>query len=119
MTAQAEGLPLLEVEHEETASLLQVGHVITGKVTRINLHGASVEIVCVGSKPLRNTHSGTIRREDVRAKEIDKVEIYKCFRPGDIVRAKVISLGDVRSYFLSTAEDALGVIMAQSEAVLS
>jgi exosome complex component CSL4 len=46
-------------------------------------------------------------------KDIDKIEIVKSFTPGDIVRAKVISLGDARSYLLSTAEDELGVIMAQ------
>ena len=54
-----------------------------------------------------------VRKEDVRLKDIDKIEIVKSFTPGDIVRAKVISLGDARSYLLSTAEDELGVIMAQ------
>lgn len=42
--------------------------------------------------------------------------MYKCFRPGDIIRAKVISLGDAHSYILSTAENELGVIFAESEA---
>lgn len=32
------------------------------------------------------------RKEDVRATEKDRVEMYKCFRPGDIVVAKVVSL---------------------------
>lgn len=35
--------------------------------------------------------------------------MYKSFRPGDIVRARVISLGDARQYYLSTAENELGV----------
>ena len=30
--------------------------------------------------------------------------MYDCFRPGDVVRAEVISLGDARSYYLSTAK---------------
>lgn len=34
---------------------------------------------------------------------------------GDIVRAVVISLGDERSYYLSTARNELGVVMAESE----
>ena len=38
------------------------------------------------------------------------------FRVGDIVRAVVISLGDERSYYLSTAKNELGVVMARSEA---
>ncbi|XP_050754980.1 exosome complex component CSL4 isoform X3 [Gymnogyps californianus] len=45
------------------------------------------------------------------------VEVYKSFRPGDIVLAKVISLGDAQSnYLLSTAENELGVVVAHSEA---
>lgn len=46
-----------------------------------------------------------------------QVEVYKSFRPSDIVLAKVISLGDVQSnYLLSTAENELGVVVARSEA---
>ena len=60
-----------------------------------------------------------IRTQDVRATEIDKVEIYKCFRPGDIVKAEVISLGDSRSYILSTAKNEYGVIYATSVAGIS
>ncbi|EOA98486.1 3'-5' exoribonuclease CSL4-like protein, partial [Anas platyrhynchos] len=58
------------------------------------------------------------RREDIRATEKDKVEVYKSFRPGDIVLAKVISLGDAAqsNYLLSTAENELGVVVARSEA---
>jgi hypothetical protein len=41
--------------------------------------------------------------------QVDKVEVIKCYRPGDIVRARVISLGDARQYYLSTAENELGV----------
>ena len=41
--------------------------------------------------------------------------LYECFRPGDVVTAKVISLGDAQSYYLSTAEDTLGVVYAESE----
>jgi exosome complex RNA-binding protein Csl4 len=54
--------------------------------------------------------------QDVRATEIDKVDMSKCFRPGDIVKAKVISLGDARQYYLSTAAAECGVRFAKSEA---
>jgi exosome complex RNA-binding protein Csl4 len=40
--------------------------------------------------------------------------MYDCFRPGDVVRAKVLSLGDARSYYLTTADNALGVVHAKS-----
>ncbi|CAD6888757.1 unnamed protein product [Tilletia controversa] len=58
--------------------------------------------------------TGVIRAQDVRATEKDKIRLADCFRVGDIVRASVISLGDARSYFLSTAENRLGVIYAVS-----
>jgi len=31
------------------------------------------------------------------------VDMYQSYRPGDIVRAVVLSLGDARAYYLSTA----------------
>lgn len=40
--------------------------------------------------------------------------MYDCFRPGDVVRAKVLSLGDARSYYLTTAANSLGVVHAKS-----
>ncbi|XP_045565381.1 exosome complex component CSL4 isoform X2 [Salmo salar] len=87
------------------------------EVTSINPRFAKVHILYVGSTPLKDRFRGTIRKEDVRATEKDRVETYKSFRPGDIVLAKVISLGDVQSnYLLTTAENELGVVVAHSEA---
>ncbi len=43
-----------------------------------------------------------------------QVVLPQCFRPGDIVRASVVSLGDARSYYLSTAQNELGVVYAKS-----
>uniref|UniRef100_A0A2K6GTV2 Exosome component 1 n=1 Tax=Propithecus coquereli TaxID=379532 RepID=A0A2K6GTV2_PROCO len=75
-----------------------------GSVSSINSRFAKVHILYVGSTPLKNSFRGTI------------VEIYKSFRPGDIVLAKVISLGDAQSnYLLTTAENELGVVVAHSE----
>lgn len=58
---------------------------------------------------------GIIRSQDVRSTERDKVKIVDCFRPGDVVRALVLSLGDGSNYYLSTARNDLGVIFAKSE----
>ena len=56
-----------------------------------------------------------IRQQDIRATEIDKVKVAESFRTGDVVRAVVISLGDERSYYCSTARNEYGVVMACSE----
>lgn len=55
-------------------------------------------------------------KQDIRATEVDKAEVAKSLRPGDIIRARVISLGDSTQYFLSTAENELGVRWAKSAA---
>ncbi|XP_064418218.1 exosome complex component CSL4 [Latimeria chalumnae] len=113
-------LPVISVVRESDSQLLpDVGAVVTCKVISINPRFAKVHILYVGSTPLKAKFKGTIRREDIRATEKDKVEVYKCFRPGDIVLAKVISLGDAQSnYLLATTENELGVVVAHSEAGL-
>jgi exosome complex RNA-binding protein Csl4 len=52
---------------------------------------ATVSILVVGDKVLSEPFTGLIRTTDVRLTQIDTVELYKCFRPGDIVRAEVVS----------------------------
>jgi len=59
-------------------------------------------------------HPAQPRLQDVLATEVDKVVMYDCFRPGDVVRAEVVSLGDARSYHLTTARNELGVVHATS-----
>lgn len=56
-----------------------------------------------------------IRREDIRATEKDKVKVEESFRVGDLVRGEVISLGDQSNYYLSTARNELGVVVARGE----
>lgn len=45
-----------------------------------------------------------------------QVQVQASFRPGDVVRAEVLSLGDARSYHLTTAKNELGVVYAKSVA---
>jgi exosome complex component CSL4 len=57
-----------------------------------------------------------IRKEDVRAVEKDRVVMDEMFRVGDIIRGSVISLGDQSFYYLTTARNDLGVVLARSVA---
>lgn len=107
--------PRVEVIRSGTQPVIpSVGHIITARVISITPRNASVDILAVGSTPVPHRCTGVIRIQDVRATEIDKVQLHLCFRPGDLVRAQVISLGDTRSYFLSTARNELGVVEAHS-----
>lgn len=92
--------------------------VILGVVTRLSPMQATVAISVVDGIPLPTGEefSGVIRSQDVRATEKDKVKIGDCFRGGDVVKGIVISLGDARSYYITTARNDLGVIFATGEA---
>uniref|UniRef100_A0A803TZ16 Exosome component 1 n=1 Tax=Anolis carolinensis TaxID=28377 RepID=A0A803TZ16_ANOCA len=94
-------LPVISVMRDVESQLLpDVGATVTCKVCSINSRFAKVHILYVGSSPLKTPFRGTIRREDIRATEKDK-----------------ISLGDAQSnYLLTTAENELGVVVAHSEA---
>jgi len=94
-----------------------VNSVVTCKVLKVNPRFAACEIVCVGDQSvLEAGFKGVIRKENARSFEVDKVNIHESFRPGDVVRAKIASLGTARSYELTTADTDLGVITAMSEA---
>ncbi|KAI0106471.1 hypothetical protein GGR51DRAFT_559891 [Nemania sp. FL0031] len=103
-------------QQDKREVLPEVGNVVLCRVTRITPREATVAILVVGDAVLAAQWQGVVRVQDVRATEKDRVKIYESFRPGDIVRAQVISLGDQANYYLSTANNELGVIMATSEA---
>ncbi|KAI0859175.1 hypothetical protein F4860DRAFT_483332 [Xylaria cubensis] len=105
-----------EQQQDKREVLPEVGDVVLCRVTRITPREATMAILIVGDAVLSAQWQGVVRVQDVRATEKDRVKIYESFRPGDIVRAQVISLGDQANYYLSTANNELGVIMATSEA---
>lgn len=95
-------------------SIIDIGDQVMCKVLSITMNQANVEIFRVSDRDLKVTAKGIIRREDIRANDIDALIIRECFLPGDIVRACIISLGDTRQYYLSTVSDQLGVIYTKT-----
>ncbi|KAI8556127.1 hypothetical protein RHMOL_Rhmol05G0227800 [Rhododendron molle] len=109
--------PTVEVTgHKAHGAVPEPGSIVIARVTKVMVKMASADIMCVGAKSVREKFTGSIRQQDVRATEIDKVDMHSSFRPGDIVRALVLSLGDARAYYLSTAKNELGVVSAESTA---
>lgn len=98
----------------QTAVLPKIGAMVTARVMKVTPRAAHTELLVMDGRPLGSLFKGTIRQQDVRKTETDKVEIYKCFAPGDLVRARVLSLGDRHAYFITTADNILGVIEAMS-----
>ena len=76
-------------KHREV--LPQVGNAVLCRVTRITPRQAVASILVCGDTVLEAEWQGVIRVQDVRATEKDRVKIYESFRPGDIVRASVVS----------------------------
>lgn len=72
-------------------------------------------MVNAASNDLGENFKGIIRSQDVRSTDRDKVKIIECFKPGDIVRALILSLGDGLNYYLTTARNDLGVLFAKSQ----
>mmetsp|Transcript_22688 Transcript_22688/g.51195 ORF Transcript_22688/g.51195 Transcript_22688/m.51195 type:complete len:246 (+) Transcript_22688:34-771(+) len=96
----------------------RVGEVVLGRVVRITAQMVNVSVICVGESVLRQPCGGCIRVEDVFPGDVDHsaVQMPNCFRPGDVVRARIIAMGDSRAYFLTTAEVDLGVIWTRGPA---
>ena len=72
--------------------LPDVGHIVLARVTRIMPRQAIVNIQQVGETVLETEWQGLIRVQDVRATEKDKVKMHESFKPGDIVKAQVVSV---------------------------
>jgi exosome complex component CSL4 len=71
--------------------LPEVSSTVLCKVTRITPRQATVAILVVGETVLEGEWQGIIRVQDVRATGKDRVKIFESFRPGDVVRAVVVS----------------------------
>lgn len=67
------------------------GNIVTAMVTMVNQRFCKCTIKCVGDTVLTRAYRGILRKEDVRAVDKSKVEMYKCYRPGDIILARVVS----------------------------
>mmetsp|Transcript_21427 Transcript_21427/g.58869 ORF Transcript_21427/g.58869 Transcript_21427/m.58869 type:complete len:186 (+) Transcript_21427:3-560(+) len=92
-----------------------VNSIVLAKITSINARMARAQVLSVGTESVMEPFPAIIRAQDIRIENSDTLQVSKCFRPGDVIRAAVISLGDSRSFYLSTARAELGVVYASSE----
>jgi exosome complex component CSL4 len=81
----------------------RVGDEVLARVTRITRRAADADILGARGRALREPYRAVLRRENVRATDVDRVKVEDSVRPGDVIRAVVASLGDARSLALSTA----------------
>ena len=91
--------------------LPRMGDIVWCQVQRLGMMQAWVSIFAIENTALLQPFPGLIRKEDVRSEDIDRVDMSTSFLPGDVLKARILSLGDARNYFLTTAEDELGFYM--------
>ena len=103
-----------EIEDENArVRLPEVNDVVFAKCTKIREKMAQFDVLVCDGKPLKTEFSGIVRQQDVRKTEIDKVVMEESFVPGDVVRCKVLAMGEGRSLVLATNENPLGVVRAK------
>lgn len=99
----------------------KIGSEILGTVGKVGGGFAAIDIFCVDGRLCNTTFRGDLKTDDTKLVTADidtgrKIEVWKCVRPGDVVRADVTGYGDRRSYQLSTVREQLGVVYAESTA---
>ncbi|KRX90058.1 Magnesium transporter protein 1 [Trichinella pseudospiralis] len=100
-------------ENSSTRILPSPQAFVTCRVTGVANKYAKCTILMVENNILPHPFVGILRKENVygSAKNESEINMYECFQEGDIVIAKVSSLGDSFSYLLSTEELELGVYL--------
>ncbi len=93
----------------QTASVPQIGSIVSGQVLDVKSKKAILRILQVGKRPLSGFFTGVLYISNVSPRYIDTM--FSVCKTGDIMKAKVISDKN-RTFFLSTAEKNLGVIYA-------
>ncbi|XP_030025818.1 exosome complex component CSL4 [Manduca sexta] len=107
---------VISVDSPRTPSVLpKTGDIVTAKVTVVNPRVVHCVIMCVGPLVLVRPYRGVLKKEDIKSTDKDRIDPYKCYRPGDIILARVLPMTEIHWYHLSTAENELGVVMATAE----
>jgi exosome complex component CSL4 len=136
--------PTISVPRQSTSPLTSINNVVLPKVgstvlcrvTRVRQRELNASILTVISgttqsspTPTANTEiipythltsddlqfQAVLRREDIRTHVDATTTVASSYRVGDIILASVISLGDERNYYISTAGNEFGVVVATSE----
>lgn len=108
---------VVSVRHSQqsrTTLVPEVGQLVLARVLRISPLMTHCELLLCEGKPTA-PYSGVVRREYVREGEVDTVRMEECFLPGDIIQAVVASLGDARSFLLTTTQLHCGVVSAKAQ----
>lgn len=91
------------------ARVPKVGSIVTGQVSTVQTQNASARIFEIDNKQLSGSFTGVLHISDVQLSYVESM--FNVCKPGDIIRAKVISEKN-QVYHLSTKDKNLGVVYA-------
>lgn len=91
------------------ARVPKVGSIVLGQVSNVQTQNAALRIFKIGNKNLSGVFTGLLHVSDVQLRYVDSM--FEVCKPGDILRAKVISEKN-RVYHLSIKDKSLGVVYA-------
>ena len=98
---------------------LEPGSIVTCRITRITSSFAKCSICSIEDYILKQPYTGIIRLDDIHdgisAQQQRLRHVNRCFRPGDIILARVIAAGDNHQFLLTTATSELGVVVAVND----
>lgn len=87
----------------------KVGSAVLGQVSHVQSENAEVRIFRIGNKQLSGFFTGILHISDVQSTYVESM--FNVCKPGDILRAKVISDKN-QVYHLTTKDKNLGVVYA-------
>ena len=94
-----------------TSSDCTLGYPLPYKqIIKINPRYATCLILSITTHPLPHPLPSLLRLAHIRTHDPTTATVADSYRPGDLVRASVLSLGDVRYYYLSTVGEDEGVV---------
>ena len=115
--AKVSGRTLLDLQNKTVsvyplvrgAKVPKVGSIVTGQVHSLQSKTANIRIFKIGKEYLSGVFTGLLYISDVSRSYVDS--IHDACKPGDIIRARVISEKN-RIYHLSTTDKNLGILYA-------
>ena len=91
------------------ARVPKIGSIVVGQVSNVQSENTSARIFKIDDEPLSGSFTGVLHISDVQLSYVESM--FDVCKPGDIMRAKVISEKN-QVYHLSTKDKSLGVVYA-------
>lgn len=89
-----------------------VNDTVYAKVTKIAQNQIYLDIIMINNINLYSYNiKGILRREDISETNIDQINLYNEFSLLEIIKCKILSLGDTKYYFLTINGSGLGSVI--------